>query len=157
MPSCGTTTRNRPVRGGVALALSFVLLLAACGSDDDAVTTTLAAEPSGTAESAPIRDSGYGGSSDGTETTAAPGVPGNEDAPQAVTVVVNDFSFTPAEIRVAVGGTVTWEFIETVHTVQIDGMTLRSGGETSMTFDTPGTYAYNCGPHPSMQGVVVVG
>jgi plastocyanin len=157
MTACGTTNRNRPVRGGAALTLSFVMLLAACGSQDDASPTTMAAEQSGTVESAPIRDSGYGGNSDGTATTAAPGVPVDEDAPQAVTVVVNNFSFTPAEIRVAVGGTVTWEFIETVHTVQIDGMTLRSGGETSMTFDTPGTYAYNCGPHPSMQGVVVVG
>jgi len=72
------------------------------------------------------------------------------------TVVVDNFSFSPRVLRVAVGGTVTWDFRETVHTVEIDGRVLQSTGPTSMTFSAAGTYNYNCGPHPSMQGRIVV-
>lgn len=57
----------------------------------------------------------------------------------------------------AVGDTVTWDFRETEHSVEINGSSLWAGGETSMTFDAPGTYPYNCGPHPEMTGVVIVG
>jgi plastocyanin len=77
-------------------------------------------------------------------------------APAEATVVVDGFAFAPAEVRVAVGGTVTWDFVESNHTVVIDGVTLSPGGETSITFDTPGTYPYVCGIHSSMRGTVVV-
>ena len=37
------------------------------------------------------------------------------------------------------------------------GSTTTAGGATfSFTFDTPGTYAYHCGIHPSMTGEVIV-
>ncbi|MBM3230579.1 amidase [Candidatus Pacearchaeota archaeon] len=78
-------------------------------------------------------------------------------------VALRDFAFVPASLTIAPGDTVVWTNEDRAsHTVTSDqGKELASSlfgkGETyEHTFSTPGTYAYHCGPHGSMKGVVVV-
>ena len=77
-------------------------------------------------------------------------------------------SMNPAVDTVAVGTTVTWTWTNTgsvSHSVQSDGSpsftssTIQSGnGKTyTMTFTSPGTYAYDCAVHgEAMTGRIVV-
>jgi plastocyanin len=63
---------------------------------------------------------------------------------------------------VPAGTTVEWTNGDAVvHTVSADDASFNSGaiapGATwRATFTRPGTYAYHCGPHPFMKGVVIV-
>lgn len=85
-------------------------------------------------------------------------------AQQTVEVVVQNYRFEPAEVRIHPGDTVRWTNQEkrTSHSVQFAA---EQGGESERffpqeswqrRFDTPGRYPYSCGPHPEMKGVVVV-
>jgi plastocyanin len=85
-------------------------------------------------------------------------------APQAL-VAIRDFAFSPAEIRVQRGTTVTWINCEpptidphtSTSNVRIWGSALLGPGETySRTFDEAGRFPYHCEPHPFMQAVVIV-
>jgi plastocyanin len=75
--------------------------------------------------------------------------------------VINDF-FSPTNVQVAVGTTVTWTWGSGAasHNVTFsDGASSgdKSGGATySRTFNTAGTYAYHCTIHPGMAGSVLV-
>ncbi len=79
----------------------------------------------------------------------------------AVTIV--DFAYSPAEVTIPVGGTVTWTNDDpTAHTATgQNGADFKSGtldqGETfDRTFDEAGTYEYRCEFHANMNGTVVV-
>jgi plastocyanin len=73
-----------------------------------------------------------------------------------------NFTFDPGTLTVPAGTTVAWTNDDSaVHTVTADDGSFDSGrldpGETfSVTFDTPGEFAYHCGFHPRMQGTIVV-
>lgn len=76
------------------------------------------------------------------------------------TVRIVDFSFQPTTLNVTPGTVVTWTNEDSApHTATGDdfdtGM-LNKGDSNSVTFDTPGAYAYICTYHPSMKGSVVV-
>lgn len=92
---------------------------------------------------------------------------GNEEpGPNEVWMVGQ--SFTPGELTVETGTTVTWiNESQLVHTVtsgtpgEPDGLfdsgNVSPGGEFAYTFDEPGTYDYFCIPHqPSMTGTITV-
>jgi len=73
--------------------------------------------------------------------------------------------FTPANVTLAVGGTVTFDFGDVAHNVFFDNapagapanITAPSASTTVVrTFGTKGRYTYNCHLHPGMSGVVVV-
>ena len=71
--------------------------------------------------------------------------------------------FSPANLTVKVGKTVTWVNQDTVtHTVTSDGSSLfdsgfmPTGAAFRFTFTTPGTYPYYCTVHPYMKGTIVV-
>ena len=78
------------------------------------------------------------------------------------TAMMDDFFFTPNRIQVPVGTTVSWQNNgASVHTATDSKGAWDTGdvnpGETaSVTFDTAGTYTYNCSPHPWMIGQVIV-
>lgn len=78
----------------------------------------------------------------------------------ATTVTLRDIEFQPAAVQVPAGTTVTWEWDDgdVVHDVAGDGFAseLKADGEFAHTFDTPGTYAYECTVHPGMVGRVIV-
>lgn len=83
-------------------------------------------------------------------------------SPTPTTVVIRDFAFEPAQMRVSAGESVTWVNCDREsHTSTADGGEWRSGllspgTSFSRTMDAAGTFPYHCDPHPFMQGTVVV-
>nr|MDP2190329.1 plastocyanin/azurin family copper-binding protein [Rhodoferax sp.] len=86
-------------------------------------------------------------------------------AQQTVEVLIQNYRYQPQEVRIQAGDTVKWINREkrTSHSVLFS---VEQGGESDRffpdeswqrRFDTPGRYAYHCGPHPEMTGVVEVG
>jgi len=77
-------------------------------------------------------------------------------------VSIANFAFTPGEITIAPGETVTWTNDDGApHGLEYnDGATgvdpLLPGSSFTRRFDRPGTYEYNCSVHPYMTGRVVV-
>ena len=86
------------------------------------------------------------------------------DSPAATNaeVKIDNFSFGPQQIEVAVGTTVTWTNRDDIpHTVvSTDGVFKSKVRDTdekfSYTFTKAGTYSYFCSVHPKMTGQVVV-
>jgi plastocyanin len=78
------------------------------------------------------------------------------------TIVIDNFSFTPRELTVAPGVTVTWVNQDDVpHTVvstekKFRSMALDTGDRFSFTFTDAGAYPYFCSVHPMMTGKVIV-
>ncbi|HTM10994.1 MAG TPA: plastocyanin/azurin family copper-binding protein [Verrucomicrobiae bacterium] len=77
-------------------------------------------------------------------------------------VSIANFAFTPEEITIAAGESVTWTNDDGApHGLEYrDGAPgvnpLLPGAAFSRRFDKPGTYEYNCSVHPYMTGRVVV-
>ena len=77
-------------------------------------------------------------------------------------ISIVNFAFTPAEITIAPGETVTWTNDDGApHGLEYqDGAKgadpLLPGSSFSRRFDRPGAYEYNCSVHPYMTGRVVV-
>ena|SRR5690349_16028505 len=101
-------------------------------------------------------DSNYGYSGGPVDPNPVP--PGTVRATPAI-------QFTPGQITVAPGGTVTFEFGALAHTVFFDNAPAGAPANVSeatanktiaLTFTTKGTYVYNCHIHPGMSGTVVV-
>jgi len=75
---------------------------------------------------------------------------------------MESFAFTPAELTVPVGATVTWVNRHGAGTTSfaVDGTftsPLFAQGETfSFTFTAPGEYPYICSIHPGMEGTITV-
>ena len=83
-------------------------------------------------------------------------------AGDTVAAVVQDFRFQPARLDIAAGTTIVWTNDgQVVHTVSaeqggFDSGPIEPGKRRSITFSRPGTFPFNCTPHPFMRGVVVV-
>ncbi len=118
----------------IILSLALVILLAACAP---ASTPTPTTQP--------------GGNTSATQETT-----------NGTNIQITNFTFSPADITVAVGTTVTWTNMDSVtHTVVADDGTWKSeniaqGGTYSHTFSQAGVYMYHCGVHPSMTGTITV-
>ena len=88
------------------------------------------------------------------------GSSGSPTATSAVTVGNNNF--TPANIQVAVGTTVTWTWDASAVTHNVtfaDGVASGDKGANATytrTFGTAGTFQYQCTIHPGMTGSVLV-
>ncbi len=80
---------------------------------------------------------------------------------QDVKVSIDNFTFTPPEVTVKVGDTVTWTNHDDIpHTVVSAGK-FRSGAldtdnSYSFTFASAGDYKYFCSLHPHMTGMIKV-
>ena len=82
----------------------------------------------------------------------------------SVTVELTDIQFRPQGIRVKPGATVTWvnndpiiHNVRQIESVFLSPDVVQPGDTFAYTFDTPGTYRYQCTiHHPSMNGVVIV-
>jgi plastocyanin len=81
---------------------------------------------------------------------------------KASKVSIANFQFTPAEVTIAPGGSVTWVNDDGApHGLEYhDGSSgkdlLLPGESYNRRFDQPGTYDYNCSVHPYMVGRVIV-
>lgn len=88
--------------------------------------------------------------------------PAREAKPSAggVAVSIQNHSFSPRNVTVRVGDTVTWTNKDnTTHTVTGTGFVsgqLAPGQTYSHKFDAAGTYQYLCSIHTTMSGIVVV-
>jgi plastocyanin len=84
-------------------------------------------------------------------------------------VDVTNFAFTPPEHKIAVGDTVTWNFVDAGHTSaslrgQPDSWRSAQGTATNPVgvpfthqFNVPGKYQYICLQHSFMEGTIEVG
>jgi plastocyanin len=84
------------------------------------------------------------------------------DAPQANSVVMKNFDFSPMSLTIKAGSSVTWKNLDgEPHTVtSVDGL-FRSGAldqndTFTFKFDKPGTYKYLCSIHPRMMAAIIV-
>ncbi|SES42992.1 cupredoxin domain-containing protein [Actinokineospora terrae] len=94
----------------------------------------------------------------GTDSASTPSAPATGDA----TVEIKNFTFTPQQLTVVVGTTVTWKFTDTAkHNVTASGKSFASddlsdGATFTHTFDKPGEYPYICSLHQYMTGTITV-
>lgn len=78
-----------------------------------------------------------------------------------VTVTIDNFTFSPAALKVKVGTTVTWKNQDDIpHTVVSAGKfkskALDTDDSYTFTFTTAGDYTYFCSLHPHMTGAIKV-
>ena len=78
-------------------------------------------------------------------------------------VDIKNTMFTPSQVSIDNGGTVTWTNNDTVaHNVIVDNGEgpssdlIQPGSSYSYEFTKPGSYQYHCSVHPSMRGTIVV-
>jgi plastocyanin len=89
-------------------------------------------------------------------------VAAQETKQDANAVTIDNFTFSPKELTVAVGTTVKWVNHDDIpHTVVEKNTTFRSKAldtddSYSFTFASAGTFDYFCGLHPHMVGKVIV-
>jgi plastocyanin len=94
----------------------------------------------------------------------SPNVVANTQQPATTEVKIDNFTFGPAALTVAVGTTVTWTNKDDIpHTVvstddpkAFKSKVLDTDEKFSFTFSKAGTYPYFCSIHPKMTGKVVV-
>jgi plastocyanin len=78
------------------------------------------------------------------------------------TVVIKNFMFSPMELTVKAGSTVTWKNLDgEPHTVVNDAGMFRSAAldqndTYQFKFDKPGVYKVFCGIHPNMKETITV-
>ncbi len=82
--------------------------------------------------------------------------------PQAVTVEMSNFAFTPKELTVEAGTTVVWKNNTGRHTVLADddgfeSPVMAAGEEFRRTFEREGRYQYYCSLHGAMGGKDMAG
>src|SRR5258708_6138106 len=91
-------------------------------------------------------------------------VPGADEAKAAtedIKVMIDNFTFEPAQLTVKVGTTVTWTNRDDIpHTVVSAGKfrskPMDTDGTFTFTFAAAGEYKYFCSLHPHMTGMVKV-
>jgi plastocyanin len=77
-------------------------------------------------------------------------------------VVIKDFAFSPPDLTVGTGATVTWTNDDGIgHTVSATDRSftsgeLRQGASYQVTFTAPGPHTYICAIHPDMVGTITV-
>jgi plastocyanin len=146
---------------------TLAVLGAGCGATAvDGGDTAAAPEGAGTSEEvreAPAVDAPSAEAGD-APADAATADAADEPADAAAAVGVDesggDFRFTPDELRVSAGETVTFTNDgAAAHTVSGGGLNsgrLEPGDAYEVTFDEPGEIAYLCYFHPAMTGTVTV-
>jgi plastocyanin len=82
-------------------------------------------------------------------------------AVETTNVMIDNFTFEPAQLTVKVGTTVTWKNRDDIpHTVVSAGKfrskTMDTDDSYSFTFTAAGDYKYFCSLHPHMTGTVKV-
>jgi plastocyanin len=105
-----------------------------------------------------------GGSDSGTNTEPPP--PGTNPPSGSPSVAANGSSdvFTPSDVKISVGGTVTWSFGARAHNAVFASVSgapahipVTANAQVSRTFNSEGTFPYDCTLHPGMRGRVLVG
>jgi plastocyanin len=85
-----------------------------------------------------------------------------EEKKAVASIAIDNFSFTPREITIAPGTTITWVNHDDVpHTVvsadkKFKSKAMDTDDQFSFTFTDAGTYTYFCSVHPIMVGKIIV-
>lgn len=89
----------------------------------------------------------------------------NQSVTSTGAITIKNMMFTPSQISILKGGTVTWTNNDsTAHTV-VDDLSnvggpssgdIQPGSTYSFTFNKTGSFQYHCSIHPSMRGTIVV-
>lgn len=130
------------------LAISFMVVLAACGGGAGSTSTSSASTSTTVPTTVP--------------TTAPTDTPTIASTGTGNTVSLASFAFAPTSLTVKVGTKVTWTNNDSVtHTVTadqgvFDSGPLAPGKSFSFTFSQAGTYSYHCSIHRSMTATLVV-
>ena len=85
-------------------------------------------------------------------------------AGDVVEVGIEGYQYRPAEASIKAGDSVRWTNREkrTSHSIVfpaeggLESERMFPGESWQRQFDKPGRYPYHCGPHPEMEGVVLV-
>ncbi|MEJ6398685.1 plastocyanin/azurin family copper-binding protein [Yoonia sp. 208BN28-4] len=79
------------------------------------------------------------------------------------TVVIQNFAFSPANLQIKAGDTVTWVNQDsTAHSAWestnnlFDTGLLQPGQSASLTFGSAGSINYRCRPHANMRGTITI-
>ena len=139
--------RRCPIALLATAALAATLgLLSACGSDE-------AAEPETTT----------GEQLAGTTSTAAPATTAGRPAPPPGTVDMIDFTFSPRDLVIRAGDTVTWRnedpyahWVVSTEPDVLDSGEMSQAQVYSKPFPRAGTYTYYCNIHNYMKATVTV-
>ena len=84
---------------------------------------------------------------------------------EAATVMIKNFKFVPAELKIKKGTTVNWRNGDgAAHTIEssdknnkiLNSDELGDADTYTFTFQETGTFAYFCGIHSSMKGTIIV-
>lgn len=125
----------------VGLAAVIALLLGACSGD------------AGTGPTPPTQ----------TPPTQNPPQPVKPTASASVEAGANSNVFTPATVDITAGGTVTWTFGARAHDVNFAGTSgapadvpVTTNAQVARTFNTKGSFGYDCTLHSGMVGTVRV-
>lgn len=79
-----------------------------------------------------------------------------------VTVEIEDFVYSPSNVSVLQGASVTWRNLDAaVHDARDDDgdwttPLIQQGGAAALNFNTPGTFTYHCSVHPYMKATLTV-
>ena len=140
----------------ILLIIVLTILIAACSQPQPAAPE--ATEP--VTDNAPVPDE------ETPEVTVTQGdTKGVSASGEAASVVIKSFKFTPPELKVKKGTTVTWRNDDSApHTVEsttadnkvLDSDQLDQDDAFIFTFDQAGEFSYKCGLHSSMRGKVIV-
>lgn len=128
----------------IRFAFASLLVLAACGSDDEKATPDAGTPDGGGTTATVMKVTCPSGSLPSIESTAG-----------------NNNSYTPSSVTVAVGGIVEFKMASSHNVVPADTGTTDPGlkvnfGETAcLMFTKAGTFNFKCSPH-SFRGNVVV-
>lgn len=80
----------------------------------------------------------------------------------AHTVVIKDFAFSPADLQIKAGDTVTWVNEDSArHSATdlkgaFDTGLLSRGQKATMAFGGAGKFEYRCTPHANMRGTITI-
>jgi plastocyanin len=109
-------------------------------------------------------NSSYGNNSTTTQTNTS-NPPPSSNQPTEGAITIKNMMFTPSQITVAKGGTVTWTNNDTTAHKVVDDLSnvggpnsgdIAPGATYSFTFNKTGSFQYHCSIHPSMRGTIVV-
>lgn len=143
--------RNRSL---VSVAAGAALFLAACsgGGATTAPTNPPTSAPSVEAPEASAEASAPVAEVACTESSAA----------GEVSVAIEGFAFSPADITASVGQTITFTNGDSApHTATLDDgscttANLPNGASGGLVFSAPGTYPFHCAVHPNMKGTITI-
>jgi plastocyanin len=139
--------KNKVSLLGFLVATAGLLVVSSCSNSTS---------PYGGSSSSGSYGSGSGNSSGSGSGSSGSG--GNSSS-GAVSMIYS--SFSPANLSVAKGSTVTWTNKDGMtHTTTSDAgdwdLSVAPGASKSMTFNNAGTYKYHCSIHQYMTGSIVV-